>query len=268
MDKKRSPELIELAVKLYRKLKSTQKVASRLELGASTTYRMLKQAGVKIPKRFAPEIQQRKKSLQGELAQQTAEDYAAGMSLAAMRKKYKVGDWAIRTAAKDHGVQARTKGAQVRRFSESERAEIASLYSSGWSQGQIAAKFNSSQVTIGRLCRSMGIKARGDKARGESHGSWTGGRVRIGQYWAVLVSPDDPLFCMAQKTGYVLEHRLVMARLLGRPLSDAETVHHIDDDKANNEPSNLQLRFGRHGKGVVLKCRCCGSSDIVPVELD
>ena len=41
--------------------------------------------------------------------------------------------------------------------------------------------------------------------------------------------------------GYVLEHRLVMERKLGRPLSAKEDVHHIDFNTLNNETSNLML---------------------------
>lgn len=72
----------------------------------------------------------------------------------------------------------------------------------------------------------------------------------------------------AQASGYVLEHRLVMATALGRPLSRSETVHHIDGDTFNNELSNLQLRQGKHGKGVVYRCNGCGSHDVGPVPLE
>ena len=36
-------------------------------------------------------------------------------------------------------------------------------------------------------------------------------------------------------------HRLVMEEYLGRKLTDMEIVHHIDEDKQNNEWWNLQL---------------------------
>lgn len=266
-DKKRSPELIALAVELYGELKSTQKVARRLELGVSTTHRLLKAAGVVMPGRHAAEIQERKKSLHGERAEQVAVDYAAGMPLAEIRRKYEVGTWAIRTAVKDYGGTFRPKGAQVRRFSDNEKAEISRLYRDGWSQGQIAVKFNSSQPMIGRLLARLGVASGGDKARGSQHGSWKGGRVKVGSYVAVMVDRSDPMYVMTHHNGDVLEHRLVMARALGRPLLEHETVHHLDGNRENNDLSNLQLRFGKHGKGSVLKCRCCGSNDIEAVEL-
>ncbi|MDE0582222.1 HNH endonuclease [Planococcus sp. A6] len=37
------------------------------------------------------------------------------------------------------------------------------------------------------------------------------------------------------------EHRVVMERIIGRPLSAEEVVHHIDSNKHNNEPENLML---------------------------
>lgn len=37
------------------------------------------------------------------------------------------------------------------------------------------------------------------------------------------------------------QHRVVMERVLGRPLLKSEIVHHIDGDKKNNNPLNLQV---------------------------
>jgi len=41
--------------------------------------------------------------------------------------------------------------------------------------------------------------------------------------------------------GFVLQHRLVMERYLGRYLSGLEVVHHRDQDKTNNSIGNLEL---------------------------
>jgi hypothetical protein len=39
----------------------------------------------------------------------------------------------------------------------------------------------------------------------------------------------------------IAEHRLVMARLLGRPMTADESVHHKDGDRLNNAEDNLEL---------------------------
>ncbi|MEU6674775.1 HNH endonuclease [Streptomyces sp. NPDC046925] len=58
-----------------------------------------------------------------------------------------------------------------------------------------------------------------------------------------------------------------MEKAIGRPLEPHETVHHINGDRLDNRLENLQLRSGRHGKGIVHRCQDCGSSNVTAVEL-
>ena len=86
------------------------------------------------------------------------------------------------------------------------------------------------------------------KCSGANHHNWKGGRWQTPQgYIWVKVMPDDFLYPMVTKAGYVMEHRLVMAKQLGRCLQPWELVHHKGiryagfKNKADNLGDNLKL---------------------------
>ncbi len=97
---------------------------------------------------------------------------------------------------------------------------------------------------------------------GPRNHAWKGGVTTFkkhGAYAGVRYVRCPPgLLPMARKDGYVMEHRLVMARMVGRPLTRTEVVHHVDHNPRNNAPANLQLwpdnrshKLAEHGRLVI-----------------
>jgi len=77
---------------------------------------------------------------------------------------------------------------------------------------------------------------------GELNPAWKGGRKTIlGGYIMVWISPTDFYHEMADSRNFVMEHRLVMAKYLGRCLQSWELVHHKNGIKDDNRLENLKL---------------------------
>jgi hypothetical protein len=99
--------------------------------------------------------------------------------------------------------------------------------------------------------RSCGLKAAAQEGRkvgsGEASHRWRGGRRKVAGYVEVY-APNHP----STKTSgriYVLEHRLVMERALGRYLEPHEQVHHKNGIRDDNRIENLELWNRPHPSG-------------------
>lgn len=81
--------------------------------------------------------------------------------------------------------------------------------------------------------------------RGANNPAWKGGRHidRHGYVWLRIASDDAIGMAMlsSRTRQYVQEHRLVMARALGRPLVKGEAVHHVNGKRDDNRLENLKL---------------------------
>jgi hypothetical protein len=86
-----------------------------------------------------------------------------------------------------------------------------------------------------------------DRMTGETNPAWKGGLTYRNRKGAYASQPIKYVRCplemasMARKDGYVMEHRLTVAAAIGRPLTQAECVHHINHDATDNRLENLML---------------------------
>jgi len=79
--------------------------------------------------------------------------------------------------------------------------------------------------------------------------NWAGGRHHnTNGYVMVYLRADDKYYPMVNRqglipgvSGYVMEHRLILAKSLGRCLTKREVVHHINGIKDDNRIVNLLL---------------------------
>ena len=84
-----------------------------------------------------------------------------------------------------------------------------------------------------RKCWSQTIFLKGNK----SH-NWNGGKTITKGGYILTYCPTHPF---ALHGNYVLEHRLVMEKHLGRSLLKTEVVHHINGVNDDNRIENLML---------------------------
>jgi len=70
---------------------------------------------------------------------------------------------------------------------------------------------------------------------------WKGGTRKNDGYIGIFIRPNDFFYSMADHDGYILEHRLIMAKHLGRCLQFWEVVHHKNGIREDNKLNNLML---------------------------
>jgi hypothetical protein len=94
-------------------------------------------------------------------------------------------------------------------------------------------RFNKAKY-CGFKCSGMATK---NRLRGVSP-NWKGGRARHTNGYMYIVCRDHPNKVTGQ---YVLEHRLVCEKTIGRFLEKSEVVHHVNGIKDDNRIQNLMV---------------------------
>lgn len=116
--------------------------------------------------------------------------------------------------------------AQGRKF---EPSEAAMLYAKGLSTPAIATKLGVSPHAVQEALRNAGVKLRSIGAARNLIAKDR--RINAYGYAMLRVGPRK----------YVLEHRVIAERVLGRSLKRTEYVHHINCDRADNSNRNLLI---------------------------
>lgn len=195
--------------------------------------------------------------------------YMSGETSTSISRRLGCDKSTVLDALRRHGTPIRDGGKARRLELDARRDEIVAMYRSGQSAWSIKRALGcSSGNPINRILREAGIVIERRPIVGAQHHMWKGGHhLDQAGYRRIKLRKSDPFYQMCSPNGYVMEHRLVMAKSIGRLLERYETVHHIDGNRQNNDLSNLELHQSRHGAGIRMRCRDCGSHNVEAVAL-
>lgn len=153
---------------------------------------------------------------------------------------------AVCRALKRHGIEVRNRTSKYAILNDEEwlrqkyiedglsTHEIATLI--GSTPGNVYAHLVAKGIVLRTIVE--GLEAKYPEGRfGETASNWKGGKRKAGSKGYIQVyQPDHPY---ADQAGYVMEHRLVLEKKLGRYLDPSEDSHHINEDVEDNRPENL-----------------------------
>ena len=109
-------------------------------------------------------------------------------------------------------------------------------------------------LTRSRSCKQAYKRNNPNGRFGKLASNWKGGR-RLAGTGGRYIHIYKPEHSKSDSNGYVMEHRLIMEKKIGRYLTSEEIVHHKDGDGHNNKIYNLELtnkkkHYKEHFKAV------------------
>ena len=179
--------------------------------------------------------------------------YQSGKSLTEIARQYDASTKVIRDYLVRAGVELRRMGAPAF-WTDARKAEATQRYLAGEQLQNIAKVMKCGFDTVQRTLIELGIHEKKNcTLRGETHHSWRGGKVTLDNGYINVRITDENRHLVAPpvpRTGYILEHRLVMAQKLGRPLLPTEEPHHKNLIRNDNSPENLELWVTSQPRGA------------------
>jgi hypothetical protein len=185
-----------------------------------------------------------------ETRRKLVKSYKAGGRVALIGKPYGYDYKTTRRVLVEEGLEIRPAGGP-RHPPIAPVSKLLRWHKSGLSCRQIAIRLSTYPNKIADALRDAGHEiSDGRTRRGSASPIFKGKRRPEPEgYFTIVLDPHEYWLRGSRSGTDMLEHRLVMARSLGRPLLDNETVHHKNGDKGDN----------RLVKGHELQCpgKCC-----------
>ena len=101
-------------------------------------------------------------------------------------------------------------------------------------------KANPDKTQHGKPSPKRGKKS--PKTTGDKHPQWRGGRHITKDRYIKILKKDHP---RADCYGYVLRSHVIVEEKIGRLLKPEEIVHHINRDRTDDRPENLEVLENR-----------------------
>lgn len=253
-------------VEMYKSGRSLREVRAELGISHSTVKRTLIRLG--IPLRPPSRPKGRTGRSRDEIGftpserREMCRRYQAGDSLSIIADAYGSTPSTVKKHVVAGGVKLRPRGNELRVLEPHMVEQLLAEWDAGKALWSIANSLGISAPVGKRILAEHGREFERRLRSGEDHHLFKGRVKHAEGYVACYVPTDHEFAAMRNSSQYVLEHRLVMAVSLGRPLRSDETVHHINGVRDDNRLENLQLRSGRHGRGMSARCHECGSTNI------